>query len=253
MLLIVIVFTAATSLALFVQAKQADLQERDRLDTMRELERIEILDVDVVESAMGDTWDTMNFTVVDFHFAESRVTDLQLGDQRLENVTLWRRAPGGTVSNETVDFSLGDTMVLQAREQVAIEVDLTRTHWGQNPDNDTESPLAMRIYTEFGNRFDRTYLVPSAIPIVTTESQWNATNTSYEEFLILDGTQSDHPDPASRIVSYEWTVTDPSTGESKHSGRKVRFDPDQSGVYTITLRVVDDHGLYHERSVKFSN
>jgi len=150
---------------------------------------------------------------------------------------------------------------IDANEHIYIEVkDIEKKDNVIIPEHEKISlndAITFEISTRLLNTFERTFYPPTAIIKVTTESQWNSTAGSYTDFIILDGSSSDHPDENAFIVNWTWTIenyTNPDTFNWSGKGRKLRaeFDDSKSDAkYWIILQVTDNYGMANIEKIKY--
>jgi hypothetical protein len=110
------------------------------------------------------------------------------------------------------------------------------------------------------NTFSKIFIPPTAIIIITTESQWDPTIPPSGDFtgvLILDGSLSDHPGDG-YIKKWSWTITQtagPGIVEPQYDtiGRKIRA-PDyltDGDTYDIVLTVEDNYGMTGSITIQY--
>jgi hypothetical protein len=103
----------------------------------------------------------------------------------------------------------------------------------------TKDAIIVEAITLRGNSFKRVFYPPSAIIEINTESQWNPDIGNYSDFMILDGSLSDHPGDGF-IVKWNWTIHISSSTSITRYGRKVRVD---LPIDSIDLLVTDNFGM----------
>jgi hypothetical protein len=255
LMLTVIVVSAATAFALFTSQKQKELQTAEFSKLQRDLEKLEVLEI------FQPQYDTNSLTnlsmkIGNMHTKQSMITSLRLNGYLLKEFIVQRQ----NLSNETweLNFTTGiyelnnSTMKyplqLLSQERVTITITNTTTCL-LKPVTETITtydPLTIEITTTLSNTFSKTFYPPTAIIQIITESQWDPSTGDYKDFLILDGSSSDHPGDA-YIISWKWMI-DNST--NLH-GRKVRAPDLTTGSHTITLTVTDNFGMRNSYTIPY--
>jgi hypothetical protein len=266
-MLTLIVVTAATAFAIFTSQKQKEIQDADLYNTQRNLEQIEILGIEqiIYDTTTGNLIN-ISFNIGSMHAKDSLITSLSLNGYLLKNFNLTRQ----NLSSESwkLNFTTGIyekvgigsdiyyPLTILAHERVILTIDnvtINNTSWSllkpKNVNITANDPLQCDISTNLVNTFSKTFIPPTAIIQIVTESQWNSTGLKYEPFLILDGSLSDHPG-SGQIIRWDWTFNHTIL---PLSGRKIRA-PDEltdGTPYTITLMVTDLYGMSGSASINY--
>jgi FlaG/FlaF family flagellin (archaellin) len=161
--------------------------------------------------------------------------------------------PGVGDRNSTYPYG-----VLEIKPQEQLEIIIDKINESENyanvtnrlepKNNDEDIPrdtsLTLSILTSQTNIFERTFIPPTSIIRIITETEWNNITSSYEDFLILDGSLSDHPTENGYIKKWNWEIDGP-TFNTTLSGRKIRA-PDEltnGDTYNVILEVIDNFGM----------
>jgi flagellin-like protein len=276
LMLTLIVVGAATSFALFVSQRQEMQQKAEFAKIQRELENIDILNIEPSYGISGLY--ALNFSIVNVNKDSVRVTGIWVNKYPYytdENITIIRgngckqnwsfdktnQLRGWTKNCSTTNGWKELTYEVryeQLDRPVRLDMDSYETI-KFSFDNITgqisffeasqNEPLTIKIYTSRGNIFEKTFYPPSAIIKIITESLPNGTS-----YYILDGSASDHPGDG-YIVKWEWNVsdvTDPSNiiyADPEPYGRKTQitdasFSFGEVGhKYRVDLTVTDNYGM----------
>ncbi len=130
-----------------------------------------------------------------------------------------------------------------AREQIILNINDAANDIINGEDIEKNDALKLMISTNLINEFEKTFYPPTSIIHLVTESQWNPNSGpsgAYENFLILDGSLSDHSGDG-YIVKWEWTVENSAPTSTTVFGRKV-VSPYNSAV-RVDLEVTDNYGM----------
>jgi hypothetical protein len=228
LMLIVIVSVAATSLALFVQSQQKEIQAHEALALEGRLERLEI--TRVIPTPDGPSWAKLNFTVISHTTLQTFLFNMAVNGHPLENYDLVR-FDRDTKKWVPTAHTYEDDVRLESREQVHIHLEVAGGLFGA-PEILTTDAIVFEIVTARGNHFDAAFIPPTAVAIVEIHA----------DHLILDGRLSDHAGTNARIVHWKWTVDDGVDVIGK-TGRVLRSDRACDTAYTVTLTVIDNLGL----------
>lgn len=137
---------------------------------------------------------------------------------------------------------------LESREYTTLKIEKISKDLLKTTDIFTNDAIILKIYTELRNDFEKIFIPPTAIIQITTESQWDPSIPGFTDFIILDGSSSDHPGEGS-IKTWTWDITEQPVGTGDPpttlTGRKVRapvFLTD-TDTYNIDLTVEDNYGM----------
>ena len=275
-MLVLIVVVAASAFAVFVAEKQEKIQRQDRIETEKELEEIRISKVtpDPDGTSSGNSWDDIAITFASVHMDRSVISSITINDVVVEQFTF---EEGGSWAATKTPYTIsGNEFYLEAMEQARILIDLATDNdfFGSAPTIEKADFIKVEIFTKRTNDFSRSFLPPSSIPLLKTESI--PSGGSFEDKYVLDGSQSDQPGDDAYIVFWEWSVIhdndnggagdgdfDTSGGdpdqETTATGRKVVLD--LSGVsgtlsgmdHQVTLTVTNNYGMISEAYIVFTS
>lgn len=214
LMLTLITITAAGSFAVFVSQKQEMIQDQQWAELQKSLEKLEVSNIN-----LGTNF--LNFTIFNSGTRNLKIDTIKINNGAWLNYTQVNQTE--ILRSDIHSFNVSNFSEIRLEEY--------------NPQED--KPLSFEIFTTKGNSFETTFQPPSSIVKIVTESQWNSTNNSYEDFYILDGSLSDHPGDG-YIVHWEWEITPQAATTFVKTGRKVRADPP---ISRIKLTVIDNNGM----------
>ena len=242
LMLVLIVVVAATSLAIFVASYQKQLQAEQAVTQQRSLEHLTVLHALPTLASAGTNWSALNFSLASLYINPSTVTEITLNDQPLRQYSAWTLdlASGKFVA---VVVGPGGQLTLAPREQVNVLVDLNASSanfsfYDARFVLHTTDYVKIDVFTQLLNDFNRVFIPPTAIALVTPLQTLNGAN--FTTVPVLDGSQSFPPANGS-IVAWIWQV---SPDNVSASGEKavVAFNGSVA-LHTIRLLVTDNDGL----------
>lgn len=189
---------------------------QDFQETMIQAERLEFIDI-LPTYDDNDDVKSVNITIKSNSKYDSNITDFWINNE-LNTTDMNISRYDSNYSNITLDNSIK-----------------------------LQQPITIKIKTELGNTFEKTFYPPNALIRIQTES------ISGDDYYILDGSLSDHPGDG-YIVSWNWDVTNKSRVPNtffESAGRKVQVQsniPDTFNItsgynYWINLTVVDNYRM----------
>ncbi len=256
LMLTLIVVSAATAFAIFTSQKQKDIQDSELFKTQRTLENIDILGMNQLVYTTSGNLTSISFNIGSMHAKDSRITSLSLNGYLIAHFNLTRQ--NLSIEPWKLNFTTGIyekvglgsdvyyPLNILAHEHVVVSIN--NTSWcvlrPQNENITTNDPIQFDISTNLVNTFSKTFIPPTAIIKIETESL-----PAGPSFYILDGSASDHPGEG-YIIKWEWNVT--NTTSPAHStypyGRKTQIDPTfgfggPGNIYWVNLTVTDNFGM----------
>jgi flagellin-like protein len=262
LMLILIVVIAASALAVFISEKQKDIQEQDRLETRRSLEKVQTTWITPTKTT-GSLWENIEVELTSLHVEESDVTRLVINGAGVANAVQYNTTSGSF----DIPVSLNNPLRLESLETILLNISLLDANfYSSKPDIDDSDYIKVDIHTKLLNTFSRIFQPPTSIIMVATESQWDPSIPGYTDVIILDGSGSDHPNEDTSIITWEWQVEgddddDGVFGESGEEnftlkGRKVRtdtaFTSPAGSNHTIVLTVFDSYGMRANSTLIFN-
>jgi hypothetical protein len=236
LMLIIIVVTAATGIAVMVAQMQKEEVERQSHLAAVEHEALEIRHLDLELTENSSLWNSINLTIVNLNVKDSYLTAVSVND---------RYATHGTAEEERVNLTR--RILVPAMRSVELELNLT-TDFENTVNLSMTEPVAIRIVTSLLNHFERTFQPPAAI--VKTRIEPEDLGVADRDVLVLDGSESFDD---GTIISWSWTVVDGSattppgnwsdwanTTSRIYSGKLVRAILNSSGPFRAHLTVTDD-------------
>jgi hypothetical protein len=228
LLLILIVVTSVSALALMVNEAQKKEMEQKSLRDAVESENIKILSLALNDSDGDGYWNTIILNVVNLNTEESRIVGLNINEMNAANYT-----DGVKVYNFQNQFP-----VPSARNR---QIFLNLTSNFTPPLNISRNdPIRVVLFTSLTNNFERVFLPP--VPIIKVNVESEQIETEYQDVLSLDG--SDSFDSGGTIIKYQWLVSN-GTWNQNLSGQKARMNFNLSETYPfwINLNVTDSNGM----------
>ncbi|MCI4340189.1 MAG: type IV pilin [Thermoplasmata archaeon] len=242
LMLVLIVVVAATSLAIFVASYQKQLQAERAVTQERSLEHLTIIHATPTLSSGGTNWSVLNFSLASLYINPSTVTEITLNDQPLRQYSAWTLdlASGTFVA---IVVGPGGQLSLTPREQVNVVVDFNASSTNfsfYDPSFvlHTTDYVKIDVFTQLLNDFNRVFIPPTAIALVTPLQTLNGSN--FTTIPILDGTQS-FATANTSIVSWAWQVTPDNVNVSGE--KAVATFNGSISLHTILLVVTDNDGL----------
>ena len=241
LMLIVIVSVAATGISAFVAQQQKETQAQKALQLAKSLERLDVLEVEPTLDADPTKWLSLKFTLVNNHAASSSLLGFVLNDEPAASASVERFNRTAEVWDTSTWTSAEELRVLPM-ERFYVTLDLT-VNFATAQTVLIQDPIQFEFFSARLNHFTRDFLPPTAIALLQVETG------SPADTIILDGTQSDHADPAARIVRWEWTVDDGTPPDDVLVGRKVQGFTCDGQPRDITLEITDNFGLFASSTI----
>ncbi|NQE04834.1 hypothetical protein C5S32_03090 [ANME-1 cluster archaeon GoMg1] len=236
LMLILIVVTAASGLALMMSEMQKEEMERRSHIADVENEELKILYIDLEKSSTSTYWSSMNITILNLNVEDSYVTAISVNDRYAANYT----ADGER-------FNLSNRLLIPATRSKEVHLNFTSNF--TTPLNISgEEPIRIGVITSLINSFERTFKPPT--PIIHTGVEIEDLGVADRAVLVLAG--SDSFDDGS-VISWNWTLWDASNtvppgnwsdtnniARFEYSGKIVRVISNSSGSFKVRLTVKDD-------------
>lgn len=235
LMLILIVVTAASGLALMMSEMQKEEMERRSHIADVENEELKILYIDLEKSSTY--WSSMNITILNLNVEDSYVTAISVNGRYAANYT----ADGER-------FNLSNRLLVPATRSKEVHLNFTSNF--TTPLNiSVEEPITIMVITSLINSFERTFKPPT--PIIHTRIEIEDLGIADRAVLVLDC--SDSFDDG-MIISWNWILWDasntaPSPGNwgdtnniarFEYSGKMVRVISNSIGPFKVRLTVEDD-------------
>ncbi|MGB0652471.1 MAG: hypothetical protein ACPGQL_04660 [Thermoplasmatota archaeon] len=255
LMLIVIVTAAAAGLGAFVLDQQQATQEAERANLARSLEKLQVTGIEPVDTDADGDWDTLTFQVANLHADPSELFHFTVNGEVAINYTVTRTVSGSPVTTDGSAYTLVDPLDIQPSERLEVAFDLTNTTDKDFPAAPvmvtTAQPITLELFTGYQNTFERTFIPPTAIPVIRIENV--DLGTGYSDVQILDGSLSDHP-LGTAIVAWDWAIDQyvgaPDGDDYTEAGRKVaasdidaNCDGAGGNLFDVTLTVTDRYGM----------
>ena len=262
-MLIVIVVTAAVALAAFVASYQKQLQAEDAHNHLVSLESIRVVGIASSLNTSETGFATLAFTIASSDVNPTSVTGITLNGGPLRN---YSASDLDTPSTPPTFVAIGGSLVLAPDEEATINLNLTPgdpdfsfLSWAYIPT--PFSYLTIDVYTFLGNKFEASYVPPTAVAYISSLSTYNG--SGYVQVPLFVGSDSFQPGGNATIVSWIWTVTpEPPTtpyslpappslsGEDVEPAVGTYFA--NHGTYNVTLAVTSSDGLIGTTTVQYT-
>jgi hypothetical protein len=260
LMLVLIVVASLSAFFVFISEKQQDLENQDRLETIKELESIGITSIEPSDTDSDGDWDQILVSIASIHLEKSTITTMYLSNTPVENI--YFRNSGGIYD---IQLKMSEGLKINGRELKEFMVYLENDDfYGSAPTIKTTDYIKLDLLTSYSNSFSRTFTPPQAIFVIDVDSYWDAGTSSFMQMVVLDGSKSHHSDPDMYIVQWRWDVKGDDDGDSVFGetilggnlideesftvyGEKTRVDDDLTAPagtdHQITLTVYDNMGL----------
>jgi len=248
LMLVLIVVVAATSLAIFVAQYQKQLQSQEALTHARNLEDLTVLHV-APYLPVGDTtsWASLNFTIASLFINPAQVDEITVNDQPVKKYTAWvLNLTTGAFDSTVVGINGNYQLNLTPREQVNVNITFTpmanSSFYNPSYVLSITNFVEINLFTSLQNDFNRIFIPPTAIALVTPLQTFNG--TQYVTVPVLDGSNSFQAGNAS-IDSWQWYLNSTGHPNATASGERVvvTLSSTPSTLYNIVLVVSDTDGL----------
>ena len=221
LMLIRIVMTAASALALFVsEAQKEEMDRRSRIASV-ETEELTISYIDLASNSTS--WSSMNITILNLNVEDAYVTGVSVNDRYAINYT-----------SEGELHNLANRLLIPAAGSKEVHLNFT-SDFAAPFNISAEEPVTTRMITSLTNNFEQTFKPPVAN--VKTCIEMEDLGVADRAVLVLDG--SDSFDDCS-IMNWDWTIWDAGNNESTHQGKITRVVFNSSGPFKVRLTVKDD-------------
>lgn len=272
LMLTLIVVSAATAFAVFTQQKQDEIQKSEFAKLERELENIEIVSLkNPTYNGSPPKLDFAQFIISSRHTKDTKISTMRLNNYLILGFMIERMdfsKERWDIDTSTGIYNLTEVynnsipgwfpatdhpdLKINAREQIILTIenistDILKPSTEEIFENDE---IDFEIVTVLTNTFSKTFMPPTSIIKVITESQWDSSIPGYTDFLILDGSLSDQPADG-YIKIWLWNITGPSNDTI--TGRKVRAPAflTDGNTYFINLEVTDNYGMKGSSSISY--
>lgn len=245
LMLVLVVASASTGIALFVQQEQKQTNAQKQLELDRELEVLGfshlVPQLNATQS-LQDRWGNFSVTVSSLHLKESTILGLSINGEQVENYNLTRF---NRTSELWEDEWLNHTSMpeIAARENVTLFFYLPNATFSGEVVLVTDA-ITLEILTGRTNTYSVSFVPPTAVALPRVESARNQTG-EYNHTVMLDGSLSDHPEGAGRIVRWTWTIDNDGDGVIDETilGRIARGFQCDGVERDIFLEVTDRNGM----------
>jgi hypothetical protein len=253
LMLTLIVVVAASSFAVYVAEKQKVQQDNDKLLDQKKQESIQVLSIQPSPNATGASWDELNFTVSSNHVGDSEIKKIVINEFIVRSYIVTRFSPNTGVAND-VPMDYTENLKLDPRETVILRINYSGLF--ESPHNfSTNLAITMSLHTELNNIFQKSFLPPTSLISIGTQSWFNTTAGKFEQYVVLDGSASQQVG-GGYIVTWHWKITNETGVTKEFMGQKVRFDfPVNGGIqinYTIELLVENNYGMISSSNIPYT-
>jgi hypothetical protein len=239
LMLIIIVVTAASALALFVSGMQKEEIERRSHIAAVGNEELEVSYIDLTAGNNTGNLSLMNITILNLNVKDAYVTEIGVNG---------RYAINCTVDGENITLTKRILVPAAGSKEVDLNLTANSSDFATSPSVRVKEPVTIRLITSLTNSFERTFKPPT--PIIRTGIEMEDFGVADRAVLVLDG--SDSFDDGS-IISWNWTIWDASntmpqgnwsdTGNItgfEQQGKITRVVFNSSGPFKVRLTVKDD-------------
>jgi FlaG/FlaF family flagellin (archaellin) len=244
LMLTLIVVVAASSFAVYVAEKQKVEQDNQELQDQRKQESISVISITPSFNATKDHWDGFNFTLNSNHVGDSNINKILINDHVLRNFTLVRYDKNTCAKQPDVEMDYTQIVNLGPRENVELKVN--NSCFFDSPLNiSIKMSITLSLHTELNNIFQKSFQPPNSLISITTYSWFNNSKGSYDQFMVLDGSNSQQVG-GGFIVTWKWEVTNETGYSNDLFGQKARWDDPNSSVATpfiVSLTVTNNYGM----------
>jgi flagellin-like protein len=261
LMLILIVVAASIALAAFVASYQKQLQSQQAESQARGLESLKVLNLAQLTPQTGANSAKLanfSFTLASESINPSQISSFAINGNplRFYAVTPLLPSAGPTTCNATGVGPLNLTPF--AEVEITVNTNATSaapcgySFYSPTLSFPTDAFVQIGIFTILQNTFTTVFLPPTAIPLVTTLSEFigSGAHVGFENVPVLDGANSFQAGNGT-ITSWNWTITN-TTGNSTEnwsSGGEQLVAPFVSTgygnvyTYSIVLKVQDSNDL----------
>lgn len=283
LMLTLIVVGAATSFAIFVSQRQEMQQDAELSKVQKELENIDILNIEPSYNTSGLY--ALNFSIVNVNKDAVRVSGIWInkhsyyhrennftlirGDGCMQNWSFdetgqlrgwsencssrWKDLTKIELAFDDTDGEVNNTvrLDLESYETVTFAFNDTEKQF-YNFDVKQNEPITIKIYTSRGNVFEKTFYPPSSVIRLITDTEEDPPGT-FKDFVILDGSLSDHPGDNAYIQDWEWDIIPQGIGSTHLVSGRIARAPDEimTDTWDITLTVKDNFGMIGKSTVEY--
>jgi len=228
LMLVLITVTAASAFAIFINQEQEERQKQQAFEQQQELENIRILSITPVDMDSDSYCDFLNFSISSAHLSTSRIVDIVINDQPLQNYNV-------TFQGESLPTPLNfsTTLLIEPREQITLHVNTSKDFFIDPFNISTTSYIKLTLFTSLGNTFEKTFYSPNAVlklDLAHTPS-------------LCDGTDSFCENEDNYIVQWHWTITKNSVVDLDDYGSTINYGFSDPATYVVTLEVIQNNGM----------
>ena len=263
-MLVLIVVAASIALAAFVASYQKQLQAQQAESHERNLESLRVLDVSSMTPQPSPNQlmiGSFSFILASEFVDTSTIAAIQVNGNPLAHFLVTNVSPSGGVP-QCYDDSI--PFFVPSFQQVEVTVNLLSSGTCPSAFFSSSTTLLVNSYlqlsldTTLQNTFTSVFLPPTAIPLITTVSEF--LGTAFRNVPVLDGSTSFQQGNGT-LVSWSWSVVNTTGGlsppPSVYTGEKLiaPFASTQTGqtfTYTIALTVQNSNGLIGTSSINYT-
>lgn len=229
LLLILIVVSSVSALALMVNEAQKKEMEQRSLRAAVESENLNILSLVLNDSDGSGNWTNMIITLVNLNTEESRIVGLNINE---------RNAVNYTDGVKEYDFQNQFPVPPARSRQIILNLTSNFTSPLNISKNDA---IRVILFTSLTNQFEHVFLPP--IPIIKANVESEQIGTEFYDVLSLDG--SDSLDHEGTIINYSWLVRNGTSILGNPRGQKARmnFNLTNTGKFWVDLNISDSNGM----------
>jgi hypothetical protein len=255
-MLVLIVVAASIALAAFIASYQKQYQAQQAVSDQRSLEKLDVLDIAKVTPQASRQLDIQNFSFVlaSEYIHPSYIASLSINGNPLEYYYVQNITGGGPGLPGCYNDSMQLMINPFAQMEITVNTNLTATtpcpygFFSSTAAPQVDNFLQISVYTELTNTFTSVFLPPTAIPVVSTISEY--IGTGYQNVPVLDGAGSFQTGNGT-LTSWSWEVEDTTTLPATYTnvtGEQVvapfaSDSPPGPYTFTITLTVTNSNGL----------
>jgi hypothetical protein len=247
LMLTLIVVIAASSFAVYVAEKQKVEQDNQELQDQRKQESLSIVSITPLLNITTNVIDNVTFLFSSNHVIDSKITRIAINDFVVKHYNI-------TTDSPYIPKTYEDSLIIESRDSIRITVNYSDCI--PKLGIDQNRAITISLDTELNNIFQKSFMPPTSLIAITTESLWNSTLRNFSDFIILDGSASSQIG-GGYVTSWQWNIThwnSTSNIETPYpdlTGQKVRFEFPEPGQYNITLTVQNNYGMKGSSDTKY--
>ena len=270
LMLTLIVVASLSAFFLFISDQQDEYQKIEDHKNKVKNEGLVLSDIQPYEN--GGSWTRITILISSEWTELSSISSLRINDNEVKKVWTY---DSSTPPNPVDPITFDDPILLEGREDLSILLILDQSsdfYDGSAHTISLDSYIKIEFRTTYGNTYSKTFVPPTPVFKVTTDSYWDSTppTPQWRQMTTLDATGSIHPGEDEYIISWTWSVITDVDGDGDHllpaddpgstdvettfSGVKVRIDSDivnKGTTHLITLTVIDNVGLLANDAVVY--